>query len=110
MSILGLYIVIVFFAAQFVAYFGWSNLGQIFAVKGAEFLESAGMTGPIIFIGFIAISATVNLMLGSASAQWAVTAPIFVTMLMLVGYIPYVIQTVYIIRVIMTGLNLSIMI
>src|SRR5690625_6762453 len=71
MSTLGLYIVIVFFAAQFVAYFGWSNLGQIFAVKGAEFLESAGMTGPIIFIGFIAISATVNLMLGSASAQWA---------------------------------------
>src|SRR5690625_5188349 len=44
MSTLGLYIVIVFFAAQFVAYFGWSNLGQIFAVKGAEFLESAGMT------------------------------------------------------------------
>lgn len=95
MSTLGLYIVIVFFAAQFVAYFGWSNLGQIFAVKGAEFLESAGMTGPIIFIGFIAISATVNLMLGSASAQWAVTAPIFVPMLMLVGYSPEVIQTAY---------------
>lgn len=95
MSTLGLYIVIVFFAAQFVAYFGWSNLGQIFAVKGAQFLQDVGMTGPIIFVGFILISGSVNLMLGSASAQWAVTAPIFVPMLMLVGYSPEVIQAAY---------------
>ena len=95
MSTLGLYIVIVFFAAQFVAYFGWSNLGQIFAVKGAQFLQDIGMTGPIIFIGFIMVSGSVNLMLGSASAQWAVTAPIFVPMLMLVGYSPEVIQAAY---------------
>ncbi len=95
MSTLGLYIVIVFFAAQFVAFFGWSNLGQIFAVKGAEFLQHVGMTGPEVFIGFIAVSAMVNLMLGSASAQWAVTAPIFVPMLMLTGYSPEVIQAAY---------------
>ena len=95
MSTLGLYIVIVFFAAQFVAFFGWSNLGQIFAVKGAEFLNDIGLTGPAVFIGFIAVSAIVNLMLGSASAQWAVTAPIFVPMLMLIGYSPEVIQAAY---------------
>ncbi len=95
MSTLGLYIVIVFFAAQFVAFFGWSNLGQIFAVKGSEFVEDIGLTGPSVFIGFIIISGTVNLMLGSASAQWAVTAPIFVPMLMLIGYSPEVIQAAY---------------
>jgi len=95
MSTLGLYIVIVFFAAQFVAFFGWSNLGQIFAVKGAELLQNIGLTGPAVFIGFILVSASVNLMLGSASAQWAVTAPIFVPMLMLVGYSPEVIQAAY---------------
>ena len=95
MSTLGLYIVIVFFAAQFVAYFGWSNLGQIFAVKGAQLLKDIGATGPIIFIGFIIVSGSVNLMLGSASAQWAVTAPIFVPMLMLIGYTPEVIQAAY---------------
>lgn len=95
MATLGLYIVIVFFAAQFVAYFGWTNLGQIFAVKGAEFLEYAGLTGPAIFFGFILVSGSVNLMLGSASAQWAVTAPIFVPMLMLIGYSPEVIQAAY---------------
>ena len=95
MSTLGLYIVIVFFAAQFVAFFGYSNLGQIFAVKGAEFLDAIGLTGPLVFLGFIFVSGSVNLMLGSASAQWAVTAPIFVPMLMLIGYSPEVIQAAY---------------
>jgi aminobenzoyl-glutamate transport protein len=95
MSTLGLYIVIVFFAAQFVAFFGWTNLGQITAVTGAQFLQDVGLTGPAVFIGFIFISGFVNLMLGSASAQWAVTAPIFVPMLMLTGYSPEVIQAAY---------------
>lgn len=95
MSTLGLYIVIVFFAAQFVAFFGWTNLGQVVAVVGAEFLDDIGMTGPSVFIGFILISAFINLMLGSASAQWAITAPVFVPMLMLTGYSPEVIQAAY---------------
>jgi aminobenzoyl-glutamate transport protein len=95
MSTLGLYIVIVFFAAQFVAFFGWTNLGQIVAVVGADFLDDIGLTGPPVFIGFITVSGFINLMLGSASAQWAVTAPIFVPMLMLTGYSPEVIQAAY---------------
>jgi len=95
MSTLGLYIVLVFFAAQFVAYFGWTNLGAITAVTGADFLSSIGLTGPLIFVLFILMCAFINLMLGSASAQWAVTAPIFVPMLMLIGYSPEVIQAAY---------------
>lgn len=95
MSTLGLYIVIVFFAAQFVAFFGWTNLGQIVAVGGAMFLENIGFTGPLAIIVFILISSFVNLMMGSASAKWAVTAPIFVPMLMLIGYSPEVIQVAY---------------
>ncbi len=95
MSTLGLYIVIVFFASQFVAFFGWTNLGQIVAVTGATFLENIGLTGPLVFVGFIMVSGFVNLMLGSASAQWAVTAPVFVPMLMLIGYSPEVIQAAY---------------
>lgn len=94
-STLGLYIVLVFFAAQFVAFFGWSNLGIITAVTGSDFLIDAQLTGPIVFVFFIAMCAIVNLMLGSASAQWAVTAPVFVPMLMLVGYSPELIQSAY---------------
>jgi aminobenzoyl-glutamate transport protein len=95
MSALGLYIVLVFFAAQFVAFFGWTNLGGITAVRGADLLTAIGLTGPLVFVPFILMCGLVNLMLGSASAQWAVTAPIFVPMLMLLGYSPEVIQAAY---------------
>ena len=94
-SSMGLYIVLVFFAAQFVAFFGWSNLGSILAVNGATLLQDIGLTGPMLFVFFIAMCALVNLSLGSASAQWAIFAPIFVPMLMIVGYSPEVIQAAY---------------
>lgn len=95
MSSLGLYIILAFFAAQFVAFFGWTNLGAITAVSGAEFLKESGLSGPVVFMLFILMCGLINLSLGSASAQWAVTAPIFVPMLMLIGYSPEVIQAAY---------------
>ncbi len=95
MRSMGLYIVLVFFAAQFVAYFGYSGLGQILAVLGADALVALNLDNPIVFIPFILMCCVVNLMLGSASAQWAVTAPIFVPMLMTIGYSPEVIQAAY---------------
>lgn len=95
MSSLSIYIVLVFFAAQFTAFFKWSNLGSVMAVSGATFLSDIGLTGPLLLVGFILICGVVNLMLGSASAQWAVTAPIFVPMLMLTGYAPEMIQAAY---------------
>ncbi|ERB65362.1 AbgT family transporter [Vibrio coralliilyticus OCN008] len=95
MSSMGMYIVLVFFAAQFVAFFKWTNFGQVFAVAGADFLQSIGLTGPMLFFAFILMCGFINLMIGSASAQWAVTAPIFVPMLMLVGYAPETIQAAY---------------
>lgn len=95
MSSMGLYIVLVFFAAQFVAFFGWTNLGTIFAVNGANFLQAINLTGPGLFVLFILMCAMVNLMLGSASAQWAIFAPVFVPMLMLVGYAPELTQVAY---------------
>ncbi len=95
MSSMGMYIVLVFFAAQFVAFFKWTNFGQVFAVAGADFLQNIGLTGPMLFFAFILMCGFINLMIGSASAQWAVTAPIFIPMLMLVGYAPETIQAAY---------------
>ncbi|NNF08528.1 MAG: AbgT family transporter, partial [Candidatus Eisenbacteria bacterium] len=95
MSSMGLYLVLVFFAAQFVAFFAWTQLGTITAVVGADLLTEWNLTGPVVFIPFILMCCFVNLMLGSASAQWAVTAPIFVPMLMTVGYSPELIQAAY---------------
>lgn len=94
-STLGIYVVIVFFAAQLVAFFNWTNIGAITAVAGADLLHETGLTGPMIFVPFILICSFVNLMIGSASAQWAMTSPIFVPMMMLIGYSPEVIQAAY---------------
>ena len=95
MRSMGLYIVLVFFAAQFVAFFGYSGLGRILAVLGADALVAMNLDNPLVFVPFILMCCFVNLMLGSASAQWAVTAPIFVPMLMTIGYSPEVIQAAY---------------
>jgi len=95
MRSMGLYIVLVFFAAQFVAFFNYSGLGQILAVYGADLLIALRLDNPLVFVPFILMCCFVNLMLGSASAQWAVTAPIFVPMLMTIGYSPEVIQAAY---------------
>lgn len=95
MKSMGLYIVLVFFAAQFVAYFNYSGLGTILAVLGADALIAMRLDNPVIFVPFILLCAAVNLVIGSASAKWAVTAPIFVPMLMQIGYSPEVIQTAY---------------
>jgi aminobenzoyl-glutamate transport protein len=95
MSTLGVYMVLVFFAAQFVAYFNWTNLGLIVAVKGAGALKASGLGGVPLMLGFVLISAFINLFMGSASAKWAVMAPVFVPMLMLLGYTPELTQAAY---------------
>lgn len=95
MEALGVYIVLVFFAAQFVAYFNWTNLGLIVAVKGAAGLQASGL-GPVpLMISFIFIAALINLIMGSASAKWAIMAPVFIPMFMLLGYSPEFTQVAY---------------
>ncbi len=89
------YIVLAFFAAQFINYFSYSNLGLIISFKGAEFLESAGFTGIGLIISFIIITGFINLFIGSASAKWAIMAPVFVPMLMQLGYHPAFVQLAY---------------
>lgn len=95
METLGSYLVLVFFAAQFVALFNWTQLGLIFAVEGAEFLKALGLPKIPLLLGFILLTATVNLAMGSASAKWALMAPVFIPMFMLLGYSPEVTQTAY---------------
>ena len=95
MKSLGLYYVLVFFAAQFVAYFKWSNLGIILAIKGADFVMSTGLGMIPLMILFIILSGMINMVMGSSSAKWAIMAPVFIPMFMLLGYSPELSQVVY---------------
>jgi aminobenzoyl-glutamate transport protein len=95
MSGMGYYLVLVFFCAQFIAVFGQSNLGVLLAVEGAEALKAAQMPTAITLIGIILLTASVNLVIGSASAKWTLLAPIFVPMLMQLGISPDLTQAAY---------------
>jgi len=95
MSTMGTYIVLVFFAAQFVAFFNWSKVGLIVAVKGAEGLKALGLVGIPMMIMFMFVASLINLVMGSASAKWALMAPVFIPMFMLLGYSPEFVQVVY---------------
>ncbi|KRG08280.1 AbgT family transporter [Staphylococcus sp. NAM3COL9] len=93
MSSMGSFIVIVFFAAQLLAFLEWSNLGIIVAVKGASILQ--GQNGVVLILGIILLSALINLLIGSASAKWGILAPIFIPMLIIVGFHPALTQMLY---------------
>lgn len=92
---MGTYIVLVFFAAQFVYLFKHSNLGIVVAINGAAWLKSIGLTGIPLILGFVLLSAFINLFMGSASAKWAIMAPVFVPMFMLLDYHPGVAQAAF---------------
>ncbi len=95
METMGYYLVLVFFAALFISAFSKSNIGVLLAVKGATFLKEQEASAPVTIVGIILLTGCVNLLVGSASAKWAMLAPIFVPMLMLVGISPELTQAAY---------------
>ncbi len=95
MAAMGSYIALVFIAAQFISYFNYSRLGTILAIKGADFLQSTGVSGPVLMVLFILLTSLLNLVMGSASAKWTILAPVFVPMFMMLGYSPALTQVAY---------------
>ncbi|MDO6437183.1 AbgT family transporter [Cyclobacterium sp. 1_MG-2023] len=89
------YIVMAFFCALFIDSFSQSNIGAMTALKGAAFLQSLQLPSQITVIGIIFLSAFVNLLVGSASAKWALISPVFVPMLMQLGISPDLTQAAY---------------
>jgi len=95
MSAMGAYVVFCFFCGQFQGLFNWTNLGTMLAISGADFLKNIGFTGMPMCVSFIIICALVNIIVSSGSAKWAIFAPIFVPMFMLLGYHPGFTQLLY---------------
>lgn len=89
------YIVLMLVVAQFINLFSWSRMDTILAIRGAEFLQATGLTGPLLFTMYMIIVASVNIFMGSGSAKWAIFAPIFVPMLAQLDYSPAFVQLMY---------------
>jgi len=95
MSGMGSYIVLAFFAAQFIAYFAHSGLGEMLAISGGRALASAQLPDALLMQGFIGVVFAGNLFIGSMSAKYAFFAPVFVPMFMQVGISPELTQVAY---------------
>ena len=95
MSTMGYYLVLAFCAAMFTYAFGQSNLGALVALKGAAAVKALQLPAGVTIVGVIMLTATVNLLIGSASAKWALLGPIFVPMLMQLGLSPELTQAAY---------------
>jgi aminobenzoyl-glutamate transport protein len=95
MSTMGYYLVLVFFAALFIDAFNTSGLGALLALKGATALKELGASHGLALAGLIAVATLFNLLIGSASAKWALLAPIFVPMFMSLGLSPELTQATY---------------
>lgn len=95
MATMGMFIVLAFTAGQFVAYFSESNMGLVLGVYGAEFLDTINLSGIPLIITFVFVVGFLNLFIGSATAKWAMIAPIFVPMMMQLGYSPELTQMAY---------------
>nr|WP_306798607.1 AbgT family transporter [Oceanobacillus saliphilus] len=89
------FIVLIFFAAQFVALFNYTNLGTIIAVKGADLLQAIQLDGVFLLVALIIVTAIINLFIAADSAKWAIMAPVFVPMFMQMGISPEVTQVAY---------------
>ncbi|MEG2437752.1 MAG: AbgT family transporter, partial [Cetobacterium sp.] len=95
MSSMGGYIALAFIMAQFVNYFSFTNLGTILAVNGANFLESLGLGSIVLIVAFVLFAGFINLFMGSASAKWAIMAPVFLPMFMRLNISPELTQVAY---------------
>ena len=95
MADLAYYLVLAFAAAHFVAMFAWSNLGLIFAVQGADAIQASGLPMPLTLGLLVLLTGVINLFVGSASAKWALLAPVMVPMLMLLNVSPEMTTAAY---------------
>lgn len=95
MATMASYLVLMFFAAQFVNYFAWTDLGIIFAIKGAATLAQWQLSPLLTLALFVVFSASINLIIGSGSAKWALLAPVFVPMFFLLDIPPEAVQMAY---------------
>ncbi|NJJ03839.1 aminobenzoyl-glutamate transport protein [Corynebacterium coyleae] len=89
------FLVLAFILGQFISLFSWSGIGTFSAVKGAEMLEAAGITGFAAILAFIILASCLNLLVISGSAMWTLMAAVFVPMFALIGFEPAFTQAAF---------------
>ena len=89
------FLILAFILGQFIALFNWSGIGTFTAVKGAQVLENAGISGFGAIVAFVVLASCLNLLIISGSALWTLMASVFVPMFALLGFDPAFVQAAY---------------
>ncbi len=89
--------------AQFIAYFNFSNIAEVLAVKLGDWLEGANVGAVWLLVGLILITFVVDLIIPAAIAKWALLAPIFIPLFIRLGIAPQTVLAAY--RVVDSPMN-----
>jgi aminobenzoyl-glutamate transport protein len=81
--------------AQFIAYFNFSNIAEVLAVKLGDILEHLSIGAVWLLIGVILITFVVDLIIPQAIAKWALLAPIFIPLFIRLGVAPQTVLAAY---------------
>jgi aminobenzoyl-glutamate transport protein len=81
--------------AQFIAYFNFSNMAQVAAVKLGDLLERADIGAVWLLLGFILVTMVVDIIMPAAIAKWAILAPIFIPLLIRLNVTPQTVLAAY---------------
>lgn len=95
MSSMGAYLVLAFFAGQFIKWFDESKLGSLIAIEGVDALKSLELSPFLLVTATVLLTAVINLLMSSASAKWAVLAPVLVPLMAGLGVAPEITQAAY---------------
>ena len=81
--------------AQFIAYFNYTNMATIAAVKMADWLESADVGALWLLVGFIVVTLILDIIIPGVIPKWAIFAPVFVPLFLRLGVAPQTVLAAY---------------
>lgn len=84
-----------FVISQFVAYFNYSNMGTVLAVKLANILKEADLRDVSLLLGFLLVGFILSIPVPNILPKWAIMAPIFVPLFLKLGIGPDVVLAAY---------------
>jgi aminobenzoyl-glutamate transport protein len=84
-----------FVISQFVAYFNFSNMGTVLAVRLADFLKDANLNSVTLLLAFLVIGFLLSIPIPNILPKWAIVAPVFVPLFLKLGVAPDVVLAAY---------------
>ncbi|TWU29742.1 AbgT family transporter [Bythopirellula polymerisocia] len=84
-----------FVIGQFVAYFTYTNLGTVLAVKLADGLGDANLGSTTLLLAFLFIGLVMSIPVPNILPKWAILAPVFVPLFLKLGIDPDVVLAAY---------------